>query len=637
MQQNFINKEIEALEETNIKKLKSLFPNVIKDGQVDFDELKNELGIFEEVTNEKYEFSWVGKQKAKQDAQSAIGGITLKYCPNDSKDPDTTENLYIEGDNLKVLKLLRNNYTNKVKLIYIDPPYNTGNDSFIYPDSYKVNSKEIEEQLGITENGEKNINIRKDNWYKNTKESNMYHSTWMSMMYSRIRIAWELLEDEGAIFISINDIEQSNLKKICDEIFGEFNFVSQIAWQNLDTVKNDSKYFSNNYEYILVYAKNIENLKIQGIKKGKKQEAYYKNYDNDPRGSYLLTPLHAKSGTDTGRYSYKFSNGQVWHAPDGTYPRFAKETLEKLDKEGRIYLDPNKQKTPQKKTYLSEVGDRMPPTTFWDYNSYGSTRKSNKEISDLIGKGIFQNPKPVKLIENLIDIIDDNKNGIILDFFSGSSTTAHSVMSLNSKDGGKRKFIMIQIPEKCEEKSDSYKAGYGNICEIGKERIRRAGDEIKNKTGANIDYGFKVFKLDETNINWEKEEFKKKIDDYIVLRTETEKEELLKDFVEGSKDIDIVYELMLRYYGMPLSAKINKLNKIGNRTYSVDDTIIVCLEDFITNRIVDEIAEVNFDKLYLRDSSFKGDKSLEIKENLMIRLNLQKEYKDEKSYRVEFI
>lgn len=321
-------------------------------------------------------------------------------------------NFLLEGDNLASLKLLEKTHKGKIDVIYIDPPYNTGNKDFIYDDDF-VDSAD-----------------------------SFRHSKWLSFMEKRLRIARELLSEKGVIFISINDIEVAQLRLLLDKTFSEQNFLAEIAWQCLDTIKNDAKYFSNNHEYIFCYAKKKEFLKMQGIKKGDKQRAYYKNYDNDSRGDYLLTPLHAKSGTAAGIYTFTFSNGQIWTPPKGTFPRFSKETLKKLDDEGRLYLDPECKKTPQKKTYLSEVGDRMPSPSFWDYINYGSTRQSNKELSEIMGKGVFQNPKPSKLISILIDLIRDNQSSTILDFFAGSGTTGHAVLKLNAEDGGHRHFIL---------------------------------------------------------------------------------------------------------------------------------------------------------------------------------------------------
>ena len=489
----------------NYEKLAALFPNAVTESvdengnivrAIDKDILMQEINCkVVEGREERYQFTWPDKKQAILTANAPINK-TLRPCREESVDFDNTENLYIEGDNLEVLKLLQETYLGKIKMIYIDPPYNTGKD-FVYDDDFAKDAAIYMANSGQFDDAGNRL-------VPNTESNGRFHTDWLNMIYPRLKLAKDLLTEDGIIFISIDDCEVENLKKVVNEIFGEQNFVTEIAWQCLDTIKNDAKYFSDNHEYILVYAKSIELLKIQGIKKGEKQRSYYKNYDDDPRGDYLLTPLHAKSGTESGIYSFTFSNGQTWTPPQGTFPRFSKETLRKLDEDNRIYLDPDGIKVPQKKTFLSEVGDRMPPVSFWDYASFGSTRQSNKELAELINKGMFQNPKPSKTIATLIDLVENNSDSIILDFFSGSATTAHAVMQLNAGDEGHRKFILVQLQEKTDESSDAYKAGYKNICEIGKERIRRAGQVIlkqvqNDKEKVTSDLFTKNSKLAKTN------------------------------------------------------------------------------------------------------------------------------------------
>ncbi len=395
---------------SKVKKLKDFIATCPQDQNT-----QNLLGyigdILKEINRKKYGLVF-------EEHQEGIDILLKNNMPILTEEKDLSiknggeQNFLIEGDNLAALQLLEKTHKGKIDVIYIDPPYNTGNKDFIYDDSFVDSTDEFK------------------------------HSKWLSFIEKRLLISKNLLNEKGVVFISINDIEVAQLRLVLDSIFGESNYLAEIAWQCLDTIKNDAKYFSNNHEYILCYAKKIESFKMQGIMKGEKQRAYYKNYDNDPRGDYLLTPLHAKSGTESGIYSYTFSNGQTWTPPKGTFPRFSKETLSKLDKEGRLYLDPNCRKTPQKKTYYSEVGDRMPAPSFWDYANYGSTRQSNKELADIIGKGMFQNPKPTKLISILLDLFENNKFSTILDFFAGSGTTGHAVLKLNAEDGGHRKFIL---------------------------------------------------------------------------------------------------------------------------------------------------------------------------------------------------
>ena len=352
------------------------------------------------------------KEKFEKDAENALP-VLKEISSKEITDKDQSKpvNILIEGDNYHALSVLNFTHQGKVDLIYIDPPYNTGNKDFKYNDNY----------------------IDREDAYR--------HSKWLSFMNKRLILAKNLLKENGVIFISIDDNEIAQLKLLCDEIFQEQNFLALIAWQSTDTLRNDAKYFSANSEFVLCYAKNKTQTTIKGIVKGEKQKSYYKNDDKDERGAYLLTPLHAKSGSEASIFEYKFKNGQMWKPPKGTFPRFSKETLKRLESEGRIWLDPTGRKVPQRKTYLSEVSERMPLWTFWRYEDFGSTRQSNQEISDIIGKGEFQNPKPTKLIKIIIDSAV-NKDGIILDFFAGSGTTGHAALSLNKEDGGNRKFIL---------------------------------------------------------------------------------------------------------------------------------------------------------------------------------------------------
>ena len=614
----------------NFKKLAAMFPNAVtetinENGEVvraiDKDVLMQEISCaVVDGNEERYQFTWPDKKKSvllanapinktlrpvREDETAPTGANSegKPYCSSGSVDFDTTENLYIEGDNLEVLKLLQETYLGKIKMIYIDPPYNTGND-FVYEDDFAQSTDEYLANSGqYDEDGNRMV--------QNTESNGRFHTDWLNMIYPRLRLAKDLLTDDGVIFISIDDNEVENLKKLCNEIYGEQNYITEIAWQCLDTIKNDSKYFSDNHEYILVYAKSLNNVSIQGIKKGEKQRNYYKNHDNDPRGDYLLTPLHAKSGTESGIYSYTFLNGQTWTPPQGTYPRFSIETLKALEKDNRIYLDPNGIKTPQKKTFLSEVGDRMPPVSFWDYASFGSTRQSNKELSELINKGMFPNPKPVKTIQTLLDLLENNDKATILDFFSGSATTAHAVMQLNAEDGGHRKFIMVQLPEVTDEKSEAYKAGYKNICEIGKERIRRAGQKIRNDSdnsslltpNSSLDIGFRVLKCDTSNM---KDVY------YNPAEYEVSMFSGLEDNIkEDRTPEDLLFQVMLDL-GILLSSKIQvRSEKVGMRSYSYFDVedgyLIACFDKNIDEEVITAIAKQKPSYFVMRDSSMAND------------------------------
>jgi DNA methylase. len=487
-----ISQEIYNPVSENVKKLAELFPAAVKDGQVDFEALKQELGQFEEVGKEKYELTWPGKTLAKQLANLDIVGRTLKYVPEDSKNPETTENLYIEGDNLEVLKLLRNSYYGKIKMIYIDPPYNTGND-FVYKDDYSK-LKEISdiEEGEVSEDGERLI--------KNQKSSARFHSNWLNMMYPRLKVAKDLLTDDGVIFISIDDNEVDNLRKICDEIFGRDNFISTIVWEKIHTRKNSAKYFSESHDYIVCYAKQkVMDSQSKGWIRNllrREDTNAYSNPDNDPRGPWKHDPIYANNPYDAD-YTITKPNGIVLKRPQGKYWRYSEDTIKQAIVENRIIWG-NGDSYPTLKRFLCDVQDGLVPTTIFKREFAGDNSFGNNELKNLFGiDKIFSYPKPSKLIERLLEI-GSNKTDIILDFFSGSATTAHAVMQLNAEDGGKRKFIMVQLPEPCPEDSEAYKAGFKTIADIGKERIRRAGEKIKeefkDKEGIeNLDIGFKSF------------------------------------------------------------------------------------------------------------------------------------------------
>lgn len=663
-----IQKEIFNPIYENVKKLAELFPSAVKDGQVDFEALKAELGQFETVSeklSERYELGWAGKEDAKRLASTDIVGRTLKYIPEDSKNPDTTENLYIEGDNLEVLKLLRNCYYNRIKMIYIDPPYNTGND-FIYRDDFKVSEEENAVSEGeIDQYGERLI--------VNQKSSGKYHSNWLSMMYPRLKVAKDLLTEDGIIFVSIGDDEVSNLKKLCDEVFGEPNCIA-IVTRLMKTGGNKGRFFSPNVDYVLVYAKNIfaaENFKgeldqnltdklynkieTEGERKGERYRPfglYQSSLDARPNQRYYIQCPDGTFAIPPGTtMPEKIADGYkvIPDQTDGCWRWSSDRYLEEKAKGNIVFTEsPNgvlitPDGTPSKwnvytKIWLSDRQDEgQTPTNFI---SKFENRHSAKELKEL--DIAFDFAKPSDLIKYLISLVDDTKEAIICDFFSGSATTAHAVMQLNAEDGGNRKFIMVQLPEPCDEKSEAYKAGYRNICEIGKERIRRAGEKIKeenkDKEGIeNLDIGFKVFRVADTNIRWFSEAMKSDI--------MTPVEELINDkdrldFNPGFTDIDVVYEVLLRHRDIPLSAKVEKLTSIGERTYIFADTVVVCLEQNVTESMIDKIAAIEPMpmKIIFRDSAFGDD--ITLKTNSMLRLEAQMKKNSgiqKKAYRVEFI
>lgn len=471
----------------NIEKIGSLFPNCItetidENGKgkkvINFELLKQMLSSDVIDGDEAYEFTWVGKKASIVEANKPIRK-TLRPCKEESVAWDNTENLYIEGDNLEVLKLLQESYLNKVKMIYIDPPYNTGND-FIYNDDFKINISDFNEESGI-------VDEEGNRMFKNTGSNGRFHSDWCSMMYSRLMLARNLLSDNGVLFISIDDNEADNLRKICSEIFGEGNFVADLIWQKKFSRSNDATYFSTMHDHILCYCKkNILNSdngwNIGLLPRGDEIPSGYNNPDNDPRGVWTSVILSAKSGSNALLYEITTPSGRKVMPPSGRYWSCSKETFDKWRKDGRIWFGANGDGIPRKKTFLSEVQAGLRPNTILFHEEAGHNQEAKQEIKALFdGIGIFDGPKPVRLIKLLMRIANLEEGDIVLDFFSGSATTAHAVMEYEMENDIKCNYILVQLSEKIPENEEAYRAGYKNICEIGKERIRRAGKKIKEE------------------------------------------------------------------------------------------------------------------------------------------------------------
>lgn len=640
-----VPQEINDVVSDNIKKLAQLFPSAVKDGQLDVNALKEELGTFEEVGKEKYEFTWSGKQNAKKIAQQDVFGKTLKFCPEKSKNADTTENIYIEGDNLEALKLLRQNYYNSIKMIYIDPPYNTGND-FVYNDDYSMAQEESDIAEGVVDElGER---------YTKNISGNKFHANWCNMIYPRLKLAKDLLTDDGVIFISIDDNEIDNLKKICNEVFGEANLVAEIPWQSRASIQNDTD-FSVNHEYICVYAKNRrqENrrLKESNYSEWHKKDSFvckplpldkskFDNPDNDPRGLWKADPFDAPNVRPNLTYPVVNPNtGEEHLPPRGRCWRILPAKFSSALEDNRIVWTNNGLGRPQLKVFYEEKKEFGSVDNSWfSADRIGTSTNGTKELMKLFdGSAFFDTPKPVSLLSKLITLANVEENDIILDFFSGSTTTAHAVMQLNAEDGGHRKYIMVQLEEKTDEKSEAHKAGYNTICEIGEERICRAGDKIKAEhPDADIDIGFKVFEIANTNIKWNELELKDEQIDFANLSNNPDQ----VDFKQGTKDIDVVYEIMLRQKNIPLPSKIEVLDEIGSRTYLYADSYLICLETQVTNGMIDKLASIDPTpfKYIFRDSAFKDD--IDLKTNAFRRLKAMVEKHagaTKKAYTVEFI
>jgi Adenine specific DNA methylase Mod len=621
--------ETPSLTAENVAKIAELFPGAVTEGKVNFDLLRSLLGD-EVYGDEAYEFTWVGKKAAIAEAGRPIRK-TLRpvvedetiptgsdstgkpYCSSGSKKWDTTENLYIEGDNLDALKLLQESYLGKVKMIYIDPPYNTGNDTFVYPDNYTQAKEVYEEQIELfDETG--------DRLFRNTMSNGRFHSDWCSMLYPRLVLARNILSNEGIIFISIDDGEASNLRNICNEVFGESNFIADLCVVNNLKGRNDKKYIARANERLLMYVKSQE-FNEYGLSLSDNVLAEYNLTDSS--GKYRLLELRKRGGPDTRRERpnmyYPFyvnpDTGEVSleqtasfsiealpiksNGVDGRW-RWGKETARKNI--GFLYGRQvgNKYNIYEKDYYESDEGARrIRPKSVLAGAGY-STDVATKEYRAIMQGIDFSNPKPVLLLRDLIEYaVSPEESSIILDFFSGSATTAHAVMQLNAEDGGKRKFIMVQLPEACAEGTEAAKAGYKNICEIGKERIRRAGEKIKEEAGLtaqNLDIGFRVLKLDDTNMK----------DVYYAAGEYTQ--DLLAGMEDNIKDdrtdMDLLYACLLDW-GLPLSMPHTheKIDGFTVHTYN-DGDLIACFDKHISDVVVKEIAKRRPLRAVFRDSSF---------------------------------
>lgn len=575
----------------NVAKIRELFPNCVTERinaegklehAIDFDMLKQELS--DHVVDglaERYQFTWPDKRKAILAANAPINK-TLRPCREESVDFDNTENLYIEGDNLEVLKLLQETYLGKVKMIYIDPPYNTGND-FVYNDDFKQNSEEY-----IVNSGQ--LDDEGNRLVANTESNGRFHTDWLNMIYPRLKLAKDLLSDDGVIFISIGDDEESNLIKCCDEIFGESNFVASICHKHRASVSND-RIISENHNHLLFYCKNIISVFKQHKFIG--EDPVLDGFNlSDKRGMYKLTPVDGPGGEKKGNPYYEFLGVTG-------YWRYSKETMQKKYDEGLIVRTANGL---QQKYYLEQAkNSRKTVTTWWDNDFL--TSSATKQLVDLMGAKTFDNPKNVNLVLRCLKMITkfDDK-ALIIDFFSGSATTAHAVMQLNAEDGGKRKFIMVQLQEECAENSEAYKAGYKNICEIGKERIRRAGQKIKEDnplTTQDLDIGFRVLKCDSSNME----------DVYFTPKEYMDKQQSL--FVDNIKkdrnDEDLLFDAMLKL-DTPLSSKIEKISIAGKTVYNVaQGHLMACFDKNVTDEVITAIAKEMPSYFVMRDSSQADD------------------------------
>ncbi len=566
--------------------------------------MRDLLGDIAEGQRERYQFTWPGKREAKAEARRPIYKTMIPE-PGKSKDWDTTENLYIEGDNLDALKILKETYAGKVKLIYIDPPYNTGHD-FVYDDDFAKTRGEYDAESGdYDEEGGRLV--------ANTEGNGRFHSDWCSMMYPRLVLARDLLSADGAIFISIDDSEIENLKKICDEVFGSTNFLAQITWEKRYTRSNNAKLFASLTDWILAYRKSPE-LSILRESRSEKTNSIYTNPDNDPRGPWTsVSYVNPATKEQRPNLSYPLLNpitGETVTHPTNAW-KYEKSTYEQHVADSRLYWGKDGGITyPRLKKFLSEM-DGAVPANLWSYKEVGSTDIATKEVSDLMDGKYFDFPKPTGLIEKILDIVTD-KDSLVIDFFSGSGTTGHSVMHQNMVDSGARKFILVQLPEDCLEGTKAYKDGYRTICEIGEKRIRRAGAKIaadidkeneQLELGAEPkpypDLGFRVLRIDSSNFK-----------DFYLAPGETSQESLF-DFAdnvkEGRSDLDLLFEVLPKL-GIPYSAKIEERMLAGKKVFFVDgDKLAACFDANVGSDTIEEMAKAKPWYAVIRDSSMADD------------------------------
>ena len=563
--------------------------------KVDFKVLRELLGdAIADADEESFGFQWVGKQEAKRAAAEPTRQ-TLRPVVDDSVDWDTTENLYIEGDNLEVLKLLQRAYLGKVKMIYIDPPYNTGND-FVYNDDFAMSGEEMDEAMG-------NVDEEGNRLRRNLDSNPRYHSDWCSMIYSRLLVARTLLANDGVIFISIDDNEVHHLRKICDEVFGAGNFLAQVIWERAYAPINLMKHFSPSHDYIVCYAKDVDLAKCNGIPRSSEADARYSNPDNDPRGVWKASDLSVGPAIESNVYPITTPSGRVVEPPAGRSWSLSANAFAERLRQNRIWFGSDGNNVPARKRFLSELRKTgVTPMTIWKYGEVGHSQGATQALAEMFdGKKYFDYPKPVDLIKRCISLYS-SPDSLILDFFSGSATTAHAVMQLNAEDGGKRKYICVQLPEKTPEGSEARKAGYDTICEIGKERIRRAGKKIKEEAGLmgqDLDTGFRVLRTDSSNM-----------EDVYFEPAGLEQQDLFAqvDSVKADRsELDLLFGCMVDW-GVELSYPLRMEEVDGKHLHIVNEgALVACFDKEISVEAVSRIAELKPLRVIFREECFATD------------------------------
>lgn len=585
------------LVEQRKEELKQILPEIFVDGKIDVNKLREALGDYVETGSERYSFNWAGRIQSLR-VRDRRSKATLTPNKKESVDFDNTRNIFIEGENLEVLKILQKSYQGKVKMIYIDPPYNTGND-FVFKDDFSDSLKNYLRYTGqVTGNGEKTST--------NTETNGRYHSNWLSMMYPRLFLARNLLSEDGVIFVSIDDHEVHNLRMIMNEIFGEENFVVNVVWQKKYGPANDATNFSQTHEYVLIYSKDISSLNLNVLNRSEEQLSDYKNPDNDPRGMWRASDFSARSPTESYIYPIEGKTGKIFYPPKSRSWITSKDKFETLLKDNRIWFGVNGDVRPMQKKFLSEVRGGITPETWWDRDFAGDNKIARYEIKDIFPENVFDTPKPTKLIKRMLEVSTVNGNQqIVLDFFAGSGVVAQAVLEKNVEDGGNRKFILVQLPEPTREDSEARKAGYKTIADICKERIKRAIKKLKEEQAQkkleekSTDIGFKFFKLSKSNcFVWDED----------VIN---DKETLAKHIGESAKGASLasndalLFELMLRE-GLKLDSGLEQITEGKNKFYKVTDdehSIWMCFDESIDENAVKKLSLSKDDKLIVLDSS----------------------------------
>lgn len=588
----------------NIARLAELFPNCATeaaDGKggvkraIDFDLLRQELSAhIVDGPQERYQLNWPGKREALLAANAPIAK-TLRPCREESVDFDATRNLFIEGDNLEALKLLQETYLNQVKLIYIDPPYNTGQ-QFIYEDDFAEDSDTYFRRSNQHDEAGKRL-------IANTESNGRRHSDWLSMMYCRLKLARNVMNDNGVIFISIDDNEVQNLRKLCDEIFGEHNFVATIVWQKRYVSNVTARWMSDMHDYILVYAKEKDQVEFRAWERSEEQEAAYRNPDNDARGVWRAQDLSASKPYMAGLFEITGPTGKKFSPPPNRYWRCNEEQFEKWRKDGRIWWGVDGDARPMLKAFLSESTRGITPNTWWDYRLAGHNKEATLELKDLFdGSAPFDTPKPVRLIRRIIELASD-RNSLVMDFFAGSAPLAHAIMELNAEDGGQRRYIAVQLPEPSDIESGARRAGYSTIADVAKDRIRRAGRNIRSRDGAlalsALDIGFRVLKIDSSNMN------------EVYYAPDAVTQEALPGLVDNIRadrtPEDLLFQVLLDW-GVDLALPIERQTLAGKTVFFVDgNALAACFDTGVDEDFVKQLAARKPLRAVFRDAGFASD------------------------------